>query len=106
VDHKHEPAAGESQTSELSQFRQMQARGLAVSSFCLGFLGATLFWEFPHGATIAAAGLLFGLLSLARGVRGGAYGEPLSLIGVGLSGMAIFAALFTRLIGSYGLFDR
>lgn len=99
-------AATMSPADEIRQFRHMQSRGMAAASFCLGFLGSALFWEFPHGLIIATAGMTLGLFSLVRGVRGGAYGEPLSLFGVGLSGMAMFAALFVRLIGSFGLFDR
>ena len=80
-------------------------RGLAMASAGLGFLSLILFWWFPFGVMLGVAGLVFGGLCWAAGIRGGARGERYSLgglimSGAGLSiGLAVGCGTFIRVFG-------
>ncbi len=64
---------------------QTTRRGLATAAFALGLWGTLVFWWYPFGMAITGMALIFGLISLAMGVRGGKDGENLALYGVGLA---------------------
>jgi hypothetical protein len=60
-------------------------RGIATASFSLAMWGTLVFWWYPFGMALAAAGVVFGLIALAMGFRarvGGREGENLALVGV------------------------
>lgn len=57
------------------------ARGLAGVSVGMGFFSACVFWLTPFSSILAAVGLVLGLISLARGVKGGLRGENYAMVG-------------------------
>ena len=46
-------------------------RGMGVASFALGFFSMLVFWWFPFGLCLAAAGLIFGSIAFLTKVRVG-----------------------------------
>ena len=60
-------------------------RGFATASFSFGLWGSAVFWWYPFGMAICSVGLVFGLISMALGIRGGKDGENLALYGTMLS---------------------
>lgn len=46
------------------------AGGMAGASIGIGFFSAIVFWWYPFSPILAAVGLILGLISLIRGVRG------------------------------------
>jgi hypothetical protein len=80
-------------------------RALAVASLSLGLLSLLLFWWFPFGLILSAAGLVLGLFCWAVGVHGGALGERFGLGGVILCaasvaiGLALGWGTYVRLWG-------
>ena len=70
------------------------SRGLAAASFSLGFWGTCIFWWYPIGLCFATAGLVLGLISLARRVVvAGQPGDNLAAAGVVMASIGIGAAL-------------
>ena len=67
----------------------VKMRGLATSSFCLACWANLVFWWYPFGIMVAVLSLVFGVVTLALGVRSGRHGENLALGGVILSIIAI-----------------
>lgn len=57
------------------------ARGVAAASVGMGFFAACVFWWVPFSGILASVGLTFGLVSLARGVKGGLRGENYAMVG-------------------------
>jgi hypothetical protein len=54
---------------------------MAAASIGLGFWSSIVFWWYPFGPILATVGLVLGIISLARGVRG-PRGENFAFIGV------------------------
>jgi hypothetical protein len=54
--------------------------GLAGASIGLGFFSAVVFWWFPFSPILSSVGLILGIVSLIRGVRG-PRGENFALAG-------------------------
>lgn len=71
-------------------------RGFATASFSFGLWGTLVFWWYPFGMAIAALGVVFGLISLALGIKAGKDGENLALYGVGLGvvGVSLAVAIY------------
>ena len=57
------------------------ARGMAGASVGMGFFSACVFWWTPFSGILATVGLTLGLISLARGVKGGLRGENYAMVG-------------------------
>ena len=57
------------------------ARGMAAASVGLGFFSAVIFFWTPFTSLLSATGLVLGLISLARGVKGGLRGENYAMVG-------------------------
>jgi hypothetical protein len=57
------------------------ARGLAAASVGLGFFSAVIFFWTPFTSLLSSVGLVLGLISLARGVKGGLRGENYAMVG-------------------------
>ncbi len=57
------------------------ARGMAAASIGLGFFSAVIFFWTPFTSLLATVGLTLGLISLARGVKGGLRGENYAMVG-------------------------
>jgi hypothetical protein len=57
------------------------ARGIAGASVGLGFFAACVFWWTPFSGMLSAVGLVLGIISLARGVKGGLRGENYAAVG-------------------------
>ena len=70
-------------------------RGLATVSFAFGLWGTLVFWWYPFGMSIAALGLIFGLISVAFGFRAKAdgTGEQLAYAGIFLGATGLSLAL-------------
>jgi hypothetical protein len=66
-----------------AQIVQPIAGGVAGASIGLGFFSSIVFWWYPFGPILATVGLVLGLISLARGVRG-PRGENFALAGTAL----------------------
>jgi hypothetical protein len=47
----------------------------------MGFFAACVFWWTPFSGILATVGLTLGLISLARGVKGGLRGENYAMVG-------------------------
>ena len=69
------------------------AGGMAGASIGIGFFSSIVFWWYPFGPILAAVGLILGLVSMARGVRG-PRGENFPLIGVAICATSL-AVSFT-----------
>jgi hypothetical protein len=61
--------------------RSPVARALAGASVGMGFFSACVFWWTPFSGLLAAVGLILGLISLLRGVKGGLRGENYAMVG-------------------------
>jgi hypothetical protein len=59
------------------------AGGLAGASIGIGFFSSIVFWWYPFGPILATVGLILGLISMVRGVRG-PRGENFPLAGVAI----------------------
>ena len=57
--------------------------GMAGASIGLGFFSSIVFWWYPFGPILASVGLVLGLITMVRGVRG-PRGENFPLVGVAL----------------------
>ena len=57
------------------------ARGMAAASVGLGFFSAVIFFWTPFTSLLSSVGLVLGLISLARGVKGGLRGENYAMVG-------------------------
>jgi hypothetical protein len=64
-------------------------RGFATASFCFGCWSSLVFWWYPYGPMLALLAVLFGMVSMAMGIRAGLRKENLALGGVILGGNAI-----------------
>jgi hypothetical protein len=54
---------------------------MAGASVGMGFFSACVFWWTPFTSILATVGLILGLISLARGVKGGLRGENYAMVG-------------------------
>jgi hypothetical protein len=76
-------------------------RGFATASFSLGLWGTLTFWWYPFGISMATLGVVFALISIVMGWRGGKDGQHLAWLGLlfGLigQGLAISAYRFVQL---------
>jgi hypothetical protein len=59
------------------------AGGMAGASIGIGCFSCIVFWWYPFGPILAAVGLIFGLISLIRGVRG-PRGENFAFLGTAI----------------------
>jgi hypothetical protein len=84
------PAAG---TPRITPAIATTKRGFATASFSLGLWGLMVFWWYPFGMTIAGMGVLFGVVTLALGIRAGKDGENLALLGIFLGSTSISFAI-------------
>ncbi len=57
------------------------ARGMAAASVGMGFFSAVVFFWTPFTSLLASVGLLLGVISVARGVKGGLRGENYAMVG-------------------------
>lgn len=80
MDH-HPPAAPATATGTKSPNDSYLARGIAGASVGLGFFSACVFWWTPFSGILSSVGLTLGLISLARGVKGGLRGENYAMVG-------------------------
>ena len=79
---EHPPAApAQVATGVRSPNDSYVARGIATASVGMGFFSACVFWWTPFGGILASVGLLLGLISLFRGVKGGLRGENYAMVG-------------------------
>ncbi len=59
------------------------AGGMAGASIGLGFFSSIVFWWYPFGPILATVGLILGIISIVRGVRG-PRGENFGFIGAAI----------------------
>ena len=59
------------------------AGGMAGASIGLGFFSSIVFWWYPFGPILATVGLILGIITMVRGVRG-PRGENFPLAGVAI----------------------
>lgn len=57
------------------------ARGMAAASVGLGFFSAVVFFWTPFSSMLSSVGLVLGLISVLRGVKGGLRGENYAMVG-------------------------
>ena len=69
------------------------ARGVAAASVGLGFFSACVFWWTPFSGMLSTVGLVLGLISLLRGVKGGLRGENYAMVGTLLCATVLTIAL-------------
>jgi hypothetical protein len=74
---------------ELHWTERAPSRGFAAASVGLGFFSMLVFWWFPFGLCLAAAGFTLGVVCLILGIRGGLRGENLAMLGTCLSGTSL-----------------
>ena len=75
------PTSSPATTGKPSPNDSYVARGLAAASIGLGFLSAVILFWTPFTSLLATVGLCLGLISLARGVKGGLRGENYAMVG-------------------------
>lgn len=82
--------------SKLNPVTHTTRRGFATASFCLGLWGTLTFWWYPFGLCVATVGLVFALISIVMGWRGGKDGEHLAWLGLffGLTGQGLAFASY------------
>jgi hypothetical protein len=68
------------------------ARGIASAPIGLGYFSMIVFWWVPFSGILATVGLVLGLFSLARGVRG-VRGENFALAGTALCVISLSISL-------------
>src|SRR5262245_10492457 len=73
------------------------ARGLAAASVGLGFFSAVIFFWTPFSSLLASVGLMLGLISVARGVKGGLRGENYAMVGTLLCATSLSITLTLNL---------
>lgn len=79
---EHPPAAtAPAATGTRSPNDSYIARGLAATSVGMGFFSACVFWWTAFSGILSSVGLVLGLISLARGVKGGLRGENYAMVG-------------------------
>lgn len=81
------------------------AGGLAGASIGLGFFSSIVFFWYPFGPILAAVGLLLGLLTLYRGVRG-PRGENFPLAGVALCAVSLSISITLNYVLRYLQWDQ
>lgn len=69
------------------------ARGMAACSVGMGFFSAVVFFWTPFTSILSSVGLTLGLISLARGVKGGLRGENYAMVGTLLCGASLSISL-------------
>ena len=57
------------------------ARGMAAASVGMGFFSAVVFFWTPFSSILSSVGLVLGLISVLRGVKGGLRGENYAMVG-------------------------
>lgn len=77
----HHPSAPAPVAGKRSPNDSYVARGMAGASVGMGFFSACVFWWTPFSGILSTVGLLLGLISLARGVKGGLRGENYAMVG-------------------------
>jgi hypothetical protein len=80
VDHPA-PTSSPPTTGKPSPNDSYIARGMVAASIGLGFFSAVIFFWTPFTSLLASVGLVLGLISLARGVKGGLRGENYAMVG-------------------------
>ncbi len=78
---EHSPTTTAPATAKRSPNDCHVARGMAGASVGMGFFSACVFWWTPFTSILATVGLLLGLISLIRGVKGGLRGENYAMVG-------------------------
>ena len=78
---EHPPATTAPATGTRSPNDSYVARGVAAASVGMGFFSACVFWWTPFTSILSTVGLILGLISLARGVKGGLRGENYAMVG-------------------------
>lgn len=94
MEHAPAPAAPAATPGKPSANDSYIARGIAGASVGLGFFSAVVFFWTPFSSCLSAVGLMLGLISLARGVKGGLRGENYAMVGTLLCS-ASFGVSFT-----------
>ena len=80
-------------------------RGIAIASVSLGYFSLCVFWWFPFSPVLASVGLVAGLRSILRGVKGGLHGENLALVGTALCSISIGVSVTLNLVLRYLQWD-
>lgn len=77
----HPTTAPASATGKRTPNDSYIARGLAGASVGLGFFSLCIFWWTPITSILSTVGLTLGVISVARGVKGGLRGENYAMVG-------------------------
>ena len=80
-------------------------RGIAIASISLGYFSLCVFWWFPFSTILASVGLVAGVRSLLRGVRGGLHGENLAAVGTTLCTISLGVTVTLNLVLRYMQWD-
>jgi hypothetical protein len=80
-------------------------RGIAIASISLGYFSLCVFWWYPFSTVLASVGLVAGLRSLIRGVKGGLHGENLALVGTALCATSLGVTVTLNLVLRYLQWD-
>jgi hypothetical protein len=78
---------------------------MAAASIGLGFWSSIVFWWYPFGPILATVGLILGLISLVRGVRG-PRGENFAFIGVAICATSLTIAFTLNHVLRYLQWDQ
>jgi hypothetical protein len=81
------------------------ARGIASAPIGLGYFSMVVFWWTPFAGILATVGLVLGLISLARGVRG-PRGENFALAGTALCAVSLTISLTLNQFLRYMQWDQ
>src|SRR5262245_51297791 len=81
------------------------ARGIASAPIGLGYFSLVVFWWVPFSGILSTVGLVLGVFSLARGVRG-PRGENFALAGTALCAVSITISLTLNQFLRYLMWDQ
>ncbi|AWM36118.1 hypothetical protein GobsT_61150 [Gemmata obscuriglobus] len=102
----HPPAAQAAVTGKRSPNDSYIARGLAGASVGLGFFSACIFFWTPMTSILSSVGLTLGLISLARGVKGGLRGENYAMVGTLLCATSLSITVTLNQVLRYVQWDQ
>lgn len=81
------------------------ARGMVAASIGLGFFSSVIFFWTPFTSLLASVGLILGLISLARGVKGGLRGENYAMVGTLLCAASLSVSVTLNQVLRYTQWD-
>jgi hypothetical protein len=78
---------------------------MAAASVGMGFFSAVIFFWTPFTSILSSVGLVLGLISVARGVKGGLRGENYAMVGTLLCATSLSITVTLNQVLRYAQWD-